>query len=178
MAIEGNDWWALAGAAASGVAAGLIGAKLIKSGKEDDDPVFTGIRRWYEEPSTEDVRNRSVATIWKKNGGYRLRVYALNMPTGASLRDEAHVFNMIGEGIAPEFEERFESMEAAMKFADQGDWPPITDWGYPSEKVKVLIQSTRIPNAMNRSEKSTTSGRSTVSGRRACGPSDLPRSRS
>lgn len=90
MAIEGTDWWAIAGAAAGGLVVGAVGAKLV-SPKEtvarngvvkSSEPVFMGIRRWYEVPSALDIRHRALATIWQKGDRYWLRVYSLKMPTG------------------------------------------------------------------------------------------------
>lgn len=138
MAIEGNDWWAIAGAAAGGIVAGVVGAKLVSP----KGPFFTGIRRWYEVPSTLDVRQRVMATIWQRGDGYWLKVYPVAMPTGARLKDEVYLLDMIDEGAALEFQEgNFQSMERAMAKADFSmksmGMDPITEWGYPSEKLKV-----------------------------------------
>jgi hypothetical protein len=140
MAIEGNDWWAIAGAAAGGLVVGAIGAKLAKSSVPSEPLIFMGIRRWYEVPSTEDVRSRALATVWEQGDDYWLRVYVWQMPTGTYLRDEIHFFNLIEQG-APFITEEgpFDNVEEAMYKADSVIEPlemePITDWGYPSEKV-------------------------------------------
>lgn len=136
MAIEGNDWWAIAGAAAGGLVAGIVGTKLAGS----SDPVFMGIRRWYEVPSTLDMRKRAIATIWQKGDRFWLRIYPIEMPTGSYLSDEIYYLETIGSGDIPfEIEDGdLESAEIATIKADYAmkkiGMDPITEWGYPSKE--------------------------------------------
>lgn len=162
MAIEGNDWWAVAGAAAGGLAAGLIGSKLSTSKKEP--PYFVNLRRIYvRQGDDQDELITAIATIWSDPEtmyDYTVRMSTtpiLDFDTGdfEPIQDLTDWIGYFDRHYKYPFEQKgFEDSDEAMEWADgylrQYDFVPITEWGGPlgkeippSRYKKFLISPTK-----------------------------------
>jgi hypothetical protein len=145
MAIEGNDWWAIAGAAAGGLAAGMVGSKLLSQNKED--PYFVNLRRIYVKDARADEEPESaVVSLWEAPGdGYMVRqaIHGLLNEDG-SLNSIPDLTDWIGYfekqykyGLNDQLS-GFDGPEDAMIWADSrmkaNGFRPVTKWSGPLGK--------------------------------------------
>lgn len=146
MAIEGNDWWAVAGAAVGGLAAGLIGSKLTSSTPKSA-PYFVNLRRIYvRQGDSQDEPMQAIASIWSdpESLSYTVRMAThslIDFETGdlETLSDMTDWIGYFDRHYKYPFEKSgFEDPDESMAWADgylrQYDFVPITEWSGPLGK--------------------------------------------